>query len=191
MKIQISRKQSIIFILVIVIALMLEIVIFNFSSLMIIVDNNIEKNVVYTLDDLEKVNWDQQEKGFVSRSDPMLILPQVNMQIKSLKIELVADRIVGHGTVFYTNTKIPEFSGKGMISIEKPFDSENLIAVNQYVKSLRIDLGEEAGLKLEGIKIVINPSQFTFSISRVIAIVFIYYGAVFLFSLQKSPDYGI
>ena len=55
---------------------------------------------------------------------------------------------------------------------------------------LRIDLGEDAEVKLSDIHVVVNPvPRLHVSVSRIVAVVLIYVCGSLLFRIQKMPDY--
>lgn len=93
--------------------------------------------------------------------------------------------------VFYTNNENENFNGELIIEYGQPVVGEVEIGINQYVKDLRIDLGDEEGIILDDIKMIINPINFNFSVSRIIAMISIYFLSAGLFYLQKNPDYNI
>lgn len=65
------------------------------------------------------------------------------------------------------------------------------VEIGDTVRDLRIDLGDDAGTTLHSIKVTINPEEFQFSISVLVAVVIIYFCCKYLFGLQKAPDYGL
>lgn len=171
-------------------ALFVEIVLFNFSYLMGTLDKNIEKNVIYTLKDIEKINWIQNENWFISKEDPMLIISDINTYVKDFELSLSIDKKLPFIMCYYTQDKEDIFNDSMSIALVDNLSDKNHIKVNSYVRGLRLDLGDDAGVNLNNLSIIINPVKLNFSIARVITIVLIYITSKGLFYIQKSHSYG-
>lgn len=59
------------------------------------------------------------------------------------------------------------------------------------LSNLQIDYAPSVGFEARNVSVVLNPVGINFSIARVIAMLFVYYGTNALFKLHKSPDYGL
>ena len=175
---------------VIAIAVLLEFLVFNFSNVFMLLDPNLEKNVSYTLDNMDTINWEKNDETLVSGLDPMLILSGINQEVRSVEISVDADQSIKSSTIFYINNQVKYFSEQGMV-IAKGEQGKVSAPINKYVKDLRIDLVENAGLVLYKITVIINPAKIQISFYRIITIILIYFATIGLFKLQKSPDYQI
>lgn len=170
-------------------ALFVEIVLFNFSYLIDMLDKNIEKNVIYTLKDIEKNNWIQYNNRLISKEDPMLIISDINTYVKDFELSLSIDKKLPFIMCYYTQDKGDIFNDSMSIALVDNLSDKNNIKVNSYVRDLRLDLGDDAGVNLNSLSIIINPVKLNFSIARVITIVLIYITSKGLFYLQKSHSY--
>lgn len=171
-------------------AVLLELLVFNFSNFSLLMDPSFEKNINYTLEDMQKVNWKKKNESIISDLDPMLILSGINKEVRTVKVSVEANQLIENSTIFYTNSQVKFFSKQGMV-IAKGEQGVFAVTLNKLVKDLRIDLVENEGLVLHNVTVVINPVKIQISFSRIITVLSIYYGMVGLFRLQKSPDYQI
>jgi hypothetical protein len=179
------------FVAVLAVALVLELFVFNFSYFRGLLDNDIAHNLNYDIGDFEVINWDEDDGVLVSRFDPQLVLNGINTEIKDICITAKADADIPYAVLFYTDETYPVFTGDAMLTIQGGNGNVFKADPDWKATDLRIDLGDDAGLRLTGLDVEINPLKINISISRIIAIFIIYYGAKFLFSLQRSPDYGL
>lgn len=177
--------------LVIFIAFFIEIGIINFSNVVIFFDNTVNKNISYDINNMKIINWQKDSEKLISNSDPMLVVNNIDTNIKRIKIEVDVDKEIPYIDIFYTNSNNENFNGQKLVHFNKKVKEKTNIEVNQYVKDLRVDLGDDVGLVLRNIKIIINPTELDFSASRIIAIILIYYSTIALLSLQKAPYYKI
>lgn len=178
-------------IMVLIIACCVEVFGINFFNTLSLFDNSVEKNIEYTLQDMQTVNWSQENEHLISQYDPNLIVEDVDVFIKKIKLDISSNQEIPYIQVFYTNNENKNFNGELLVEYGQPVAGEVEITVNQYAKNLRIDLGDEEGIILDNIKVIINPINFNFSISRIIAMILIYLLSAGLFYLQKNPDYNI
>lgn len=176
---------------VLIIACCIEVFGINFSNILSLADNSVEKNREYILKDMQAINWKQEDGHLTSQYDSNLIVEGVDTFIKKIKLEISSNQKVPYIQVFYTNDKNENFNGELLVEYGQPVIKEVEISLDQHVKNLRIDLGDEEGMMLDDIKLVINPVNFNFSISRIIAMILIYVLSIGLFYLQKNPDYNI
>lgn len=178
-------------ILALIISCCIELFVINFSNVVNVLDTTTEKNKVFTLDDMSLVNWNEENGYIISENDPNFIIKNVNTDIKKIKISANVNRVIPYIDIFYTNQEEEEYNGDLLIKYSNEIEKNVEIDINQYVKDLRIDLGDEEGMILEDIEVVINPIKVNISISRIIAMFLIYLSFVGLFYLQKNPDYNI
>lgn len=176
------------FLLVIFFACIIEIGVINFTNILNLLGNN-SKNVVYDSNSMEKINWENNDGKLISNLDPNLIIKDVNTNVKKISIQVTSDKEIPYIDVFYTSNGEQVFNGDMLIRDSTPTKSIANINIDKLVKDLRIDLGDEPGLAISDVKVIINPAKIDFSISRVIAMIIIYYSTMGLLSLQKNPYY--
>lgn len=169
-------------------AAIIELLLLNFGDWKLLLNPNMVKNRIYTLEDCEKVNWEEGET-LCSSTDPMLILSNVECYVESLLIRTELSAPVPYIDLFYTNERYLQY-GDVILRIEEP-EPEEILAVGDQISDLRIDLGDEPGTELYNFTVVVNPVEIKFSVPIVVAVLLIYLTAKFLFSLQKTPDYGL
>ncbi|WP_313560209.1 hypothetical protein [Ruminiclostridium cellobioparum] len=174
-------------IIVLFVGIILELGIFNFDFFKEYVDKSTTKNIYYTLDQMEVKNWTKINNGLISEEDPMLFIKGVNTKVKKVKLEVETDKPAEFILLFYTTESDPIFTDSASIL----YNTDSLLKVDKFIKDLRIDIGDKAGIRLKQIKITINPLNFNFSISRIIAVLIIYLLGRFLLTIQQSPDYDI
>lgn len=178
-------------IIVLVVALTLELGVFNFTNLSLLLNPNIEKNKKFTLADMEIVNWQSSDGKLISKADPILIIHNVNTEIRTVEVEAQLDKPLPRIAIFYTNDQNKNFNETTMKVYNENLIGDTLLTLNAQVQDIRLDLGEDAGLVLSNLDVTINPARISFSISRVIAILLIYLSAVGLFALQRNPNYHL
>ena len=171
------------------VGVLLEVLYFNFTTIAIRMNPDI-KTRTYSLSQMGPVNWTKTGNTLVSGLDPMLIISGVDCYVETLTVQFNTDTSVESVTIYYTDDKnVLKTSTKllksGTIYGPCRFNAD----VN--VKDIRVDLGENSGTVLHDATVIVNDNSFHFSISRVVAVVLIYYAATFLFSIQKMPDYHL
>ncbi len=187
------KKSILVFLCVVILSTLIEIIIFNFSYL----NDKFIKKVKTTYcqeDNISYVNWQEStDTQKVSLVDSMIILNNLNTKISKVKIDVNLNENVKvpYTDIFYTTQEIGQFNGDLVIHDKNKYDKSIEININKDVKDLRIDLGDQAGLILNDIKIIINPLDFHISISRIVTMIIIYYLSIFLFSLQRNPNYQL
>lgn len=172
-----------------VFAIFLEIVIFNFPYVSGMLNGNIEKNISYNLEDIEKVNWRKVDNSLISEQDPMLTISNIDTYVKDFELSFSIDKKIPFIMIYYTQNEDDTFNDKMSIALTDNLRDKNEIKVNSFVKDLRVDLGDDAGVKLNSLDVVINPVKLNISISRIIAILLIYIVGIGLFYLQRSPNF--
>lgn len=184
-------KTIIRFFKILAIAIGIEILVFDFSDVKNIITNSgqILQNEFYTMETSRLENWTQEQGVYVSEPDPMIIIENVNQYVNNVEIDVIRKNGFKEPiTVFYSTDM---FSAPiELLSIELNNNRET-IYIRNNVYSLRVDLGETAGSSLEDCIVTINPCKLHFSLSRVVAMMIIYYLTGMLFCLHKSPDYGL
>ncbi len=184
-------KLFIQFFIIIIIAFILELGIFNFKYFVSKFDTSKQYNLEYTLKDMAKVNWDIEADGkLISGSDANLVIENIDTYINTLCIEYIVNKKLSDVSIFYTNDKEIYFNGDNIRTISSP-DNYLDISLKKQIKDLRIDLSDEKGILLNDINVIINPVSLRISFSRIIAIVLIYYSFISLFALQRSPTFDI
>jgi hypothetical protein len=172
--------------LVFILAVTLEVGVFNFGYWREKTNTTTMKNIAYNLDQMEKVNWIKTPKGWVSKGDQHLILKDVNTQINTMQIKIQVEKEPDYVLLFYKEDGMEEFSNDASIL----YEGETLL-IGKKVTDLRFDISNQKGVVLKSINLLINPMSFHFSTSRIIAILLIYILGCALFAIQRSPDYGI
>lgn len=176
--------------LVLLLSVIVELLYFNFHSIVLRLDPGLISKS-YTLSQMEYVNWSRSGDILVSEQDPMLIIHDINCFIETVTIQFNTDKDLESVTVFYTNDENTVFNGNAYFVATGAINSQCGFEVNEHIRDLRIDLGDLKGTVLYDAKVLINDDTIDFSLSRVIAMVLIYFAAVFLFNIQKMPDYNL
>ena len=168
-------------------AVLLELAVFNFDVWQMRLSAEPQKNIVFSLGELTPVNWRTEGDTYVSESDPQLFIPTDPMYLYSVSVQYETEPQVTSCTFYYSN---PD----GTVSLLNNTDilgEQTIFRLNKTIGPiLRIDLGEEPGIKLSDMRVVVNPTpQLHISISRIVAVVLIYTCGSLLFRIQKMPDY--
>lgn len=154
--------------------------------------NNVQgyKQIVLTLDDFTLYNWAEDENGgYTSLPDPMFVIEDLQADIKDMDIAIdTQDSIIGT-TIFFTEEEGQAFNGENIIAGGSFKNSRMTAEVNRFVNDLRIDPGEAEGIHINNISVTLNPDRVRFSLSRFLAVIILYFSTLFLFGLQKRPDY--
>lgn len=178
------------FLVIILIALIIEIGVINFSNICMLLDDNLIKNKEIMLSNIETINWEKtSENTIVSKLDPMLIIRNINMYVKNIRIIGETTQDIPYIDIFYTNNNIKNFNGNNVIRENEIIKDDIIVEIKKDVNDLRIDLGDAKGTEMNNLKIILNPARLNFNIYRVIAIISIYYLGLFLSYIQKNPNY--
>jgi len=121
--------------------------------------------------------------------DPNIIWLDISQNVRSFKVEYYPPIPTNVVRFFYSDDINPVFSAETLVHIPDTVNGTFTFALNRHINDLRIDLFEEAGFEIESIRITLNPVEFNFSFSRIVAVLLLYIGAKFLFGLQKIPVY--
>lgn len=174
-----------------VIALLIESVCFHFNYIVSKIDSSKRYNVKYTLDEMIKVNWTENDGVLISKPDPQLIIEDVNTYVEKIQFSYSVNGTMDAIVVFYSNEEIPEINGELLKQTVNIGENKTEIEIGDFVNTLRIDPGDNADNLFQDIEITINPVDFHLSMSRVIAMLLIYLAAKGLFALQKPLDYNL
>lgn len=179
--------------LVIIIPMLLEIGIFNFTYMMNKFDKTLDKDIIYNIEEFDKTNWEIKNNILISNIDPILELDKIDTEVKNIDIMISGAGNLPYIDIFYTKIQNESFSGDNLdritTNISGNFNNKVNITLNKFVSKLRLDLADEQGFELKDITIIINPSKIKISYARLITMWLIYLTAKFLFSLQKNPKY--
>ena len=147
---------------------------------------------IYQVEDFQYQNWEKTDTSMISEPDPILYVENVDLDIYTLDMLFRATPMPTQCTFFYTSEAGEVFSS-GKMTFLPITDGIASISFPDGVKTVafRIDLGEEAGTTLDDISVIVNDTSWHISISRVVAMLIIYWGTKSLMCLQKSPDYGL
>lgn len=186
-----NKKNLFSFFIVILISIFLECCVFNYKYILSILDSSKEYNINFREDEILKINWKEKNGIWLSESDPQLIIESVDKYVDEVLISYSIDPPIDNILLFYTNNEIKEINGELLILAPEVGREKTSIKVKDYIGILRIDLGEEAKTQLRKIEITLNPANFQFSISRVVACLLIYLITKVLFIIQKIPDFEL
>lgn len=181
-------------IIILVGSILLEIIVFNHNFLLNKLFYNMENiNIEYSGEQLGTINWERREDGtLVSQLDPMIIINNINMDVKNITIKINTNKDIQYVDLFY---KGKDNKNKDNGEIYKRYEGSvykmKTLKINHYIENIRIDLGDEPGIILKSIVVIFNDFSMNFSIARIIAINMIYWGAVLLFMAQTPPKYKI
>lgn len=180
-------KRAVKVIASILIAILLEVLFFNFSALRNTIAG--QKEEVYQKDQLMLFNWDETGEDAVSMPDPMIYVEGIGVKASSLTVKLDMEPMPKSITVFYTTGTNEAFSGDKMLIID-PATGDDTVQLDARISAVRVDPGEDAGLVLHDAAFVFNEVRWDISAARIVAMLIIYWGTKFLMALQRTPDYG-
>jgi hypothetical protein len=163
-----------------------EVFIFN-KTYWIMKFSGIPTNCIFHLSDFEQFGWSRVNNTLVSNGGQNLILRNVDKIVRSITVQSDIKPVPSYVLLFYTTEAGEAFSNSKSILI----DEKEALTTNIAVHDLRLDLGNETGLSLSKLTLVINQCIFKISLSRVIAIILIFYISRFLYSLQNTPAYKL
>ena len=168
----------------------IQFVLLNWSSWKLLLDDTMQKNKAFSLQDFELVNWMEKDRETISLQDPMLIHKDINMLIEQIQINFESDPLPPYVQVYYTSSNHKSFYEEAVVKMQGA-NPTITVEINEKVKDLRIDLGDDPGIVLQSLTVTINPVEFHFSIAIEVAVIMIVLGGALLFSLQREPDYGL
>lgn len=169
------------------IAVLLELSVFNFDVWSTKMKAEQLKTDTFSLEELTLVNWHMEDGAYISDVDPQLFVPTDPMWLSSIFIQYKTAPQVENCSFYYSN---PDQT-VDVLSKTDVLNGQTIFKLDQEVGPiLRIDLGEDAGVKLSDIHVVVNPvPRLHISVSRIAAVVLIYIVGSLLFRIQKMPDY--
>ena len=179
------------FLAITLVALCLELFVFNFQSVRERFSSTPVKNCTLTLEDFEKINWTELHGVYISEPDPILVIEGLQTQVDRLTLSFQAEGTVPYVDFFYSNDEFPAFSSDLMTRVQTLDATVITVTPHALVNDLRVDLGDDTGVRLHGITVTINSTEVHLSTARIVAIIAIYFVGKFLFSLQREPDYGL
>ena len=181
------------FIIAVMFATLIELIFFDLSGIISMVSNYKEsiRNKVASIAEAQLINWDTNGGTYISQADPMIVFERINGRINNVRINVETNQDIDGVTVFYTKNNSGVAGELKEIKSIKLVNNEANVKLDDDVYSIRVDLGEQAGTKINNFHITLNPLNIGFSISRVVAMLIIYFLTGALFRLHKSPDYGI
>ncbi|MBO5192988.1 MAG: hypothetical protein J6C22_18675 [Bacteroides sp.] len=176
-----------------VIAALIEVFVINMPFFIKSVDSSVKRNIMISTDDFTYYNWIQVNGEYVSEFDPIIVYENINTYVESVKIYVDYEGSIPYTDIFYINEDYPIPCEQTCLHNESELTcpAEINVDLGVEVNGLRIDLGDEAGLKLNSINVIVNENTLTFSWARFIAINMIYWIASFLFAAQRPPKYNI
>lgn len=185
----VKSKSIVQAIILVVLVAILQIILLNLDYWKYEFSDNSISNITYELGDFEAANWQVTETALLSEKDPILVLPNISCNVDRIMIETQLTPTIPYLEVFYVNDVHTQY-GEVIIHEDNPKEC-TIVEIGDTVRDLRIDLGDDPGTKLDSIKVTVNPEEFQFSISILVAVVIIYFCSKYLFGLQKAPDYGL
>lgn len=179
------KNKIVQFFLVLLFAVVLEVLYFNFDAISDYLDNSIQHDISYQLSDMELTNFNE---NLISSSDPMLCIYGIDIFVRDIIVRVETNG-AATGSLFYTTQSEEDFSAEKMLLLNNLSGTEKYL-LNSNIHALRVDPGEDANIKLYDFEIILNPSsRFDISVSRIITILIVYYGFTMLFSIQRMPEY--
>lgn len=169
------------------IAVLLELSVFNFDVWSTKLKTEQLKTATFSLEELTLVNWHMEDGAYISDIDPQLFVPTDSMWLSSVSIQYETEPQVANCSFYYSN---PDQT-VDVLNNTDISNGQTLFKLDKEVGPiLRIDLGEDAEVKLSDIHVVVNPvPRLHISVSRIVAVVLIYVCGSLLFRIQKMPDY--
>ncbi|SKB51860.1 teichoic acid transport system permease protein [Lachnospiraceae bacterium] len=157
-------RRCIQIIVVFVVSCALVISLSNRNQIINIISNN--NSYRYDKDTCELYNWflDDEDGNYVSKSDPQIIIYDVDDYLRDIRVnvhlplgEINQDEI----QVYYTLNEDPSFSADKTIPTLVNITSGSFdFTINKQVKDIRIDLVEEADVRMTFESVECNPRNF-------------------------------
>lgn len=183
-------KKIYMFIIVLIFSILLEVFYFNFNVFYFKLSKL--KTTTYNIENSQLYNWSKNGNGIISNEDPNIIIENIDCKLNNIAIIVETDQMIPYVEVFYTiENKDEPLIPEHKITDNGKFDKIKIINIGKKVNSIRIDLGDEAGLELNDFKIITNYSAFKINIWRIVFINIIFWGLKSLFALQRPPKYNI
>lgn len=176
------------FLMVFIISILMEMIVFNHNFVIRSLQN---KNINQLVAN-ETITFHEFEKdGDVLRTkeDSQIVLNSIPKLANEVLVKFNSSEQIEFLVLYYILGQEQEYTDNKSIAITD-VSQYNYFQIPQNVSLIRIDFGERSGITISDLQLIINPTEFDFSTSRVVAINLLYWGAFVLFSLQKSPDYS-
>ena len=172
-------------ILSLLVGVFLELTVFQLGAWRARFDPSAPKDQRYELADMTAVNWEKDGDAYISGADPILLLPSEGMRVYRVTAGFSAEPKPGEITLYYQKTDGSQAAVQGDV-----LKNRAIFSVNKTVgPELRLDIGEEAGRRLDELSVVVNPTGLDISVSRIVAVVLVYVCGSLLFRIQRMPDY--
>ena len=161
------------YVICVIVAIFIEIVVFNFWNIAAIITND---EIRISVDDkiIENPGYDGSNAQFL--------------------YDVGTDRQVYNMTIVTDSTCAPDFYYEDSVGVIKKLPFVRLRG-NEFICKPVHKISGEIGISVYGdAKITeasINAKKISFSLARVVAMILIYIAGTILFSIQKMPDYKI
>lgn len=180
-------EEIVLFLIVAVLAVVLEICAFNFKPVTVKLGWRQDETRLYQADALAAdsfVGCILNQNGEIELTAPeaSFTLANLNFELNTLRTEYVSDTISSMSAFCDSDKEDKTVTVKN--------DGKN-VYVDGNILSVRFEVKGQAGDKIAGIRFVINDYQFDFSFSHVIAMLVICFVTRGLFALQRPIDYGL
>lgn len=184
------KKNFFEFAALLVLWIALECFVFNFNATKARLVYSGQTNIDLDQEEMKKINWVQNGDTLVSKEDPQLIFEDLRQYVGQITIFYESSAPVNDIAVFYTTDEVSEFGAELFAQSLQPEQKGTTLKIDSYVKDLRVDLGDAAGVSFENIHIRIEPLTIQISLARLVAILFIFYMSKLLFAIQAPLDFG-
>lgn len=136
-------------------------------------------------------NWEgSAADGYTSLPDPMIYIERLQVPVDTITITTDLTPLPSEYTLFYTTEAGEGFNAEKMLTLA-PVTGKDRFDLGLWVESIRIDPGEEAGTALHEFTLLLNDARWHISVSRIVAMLVIWWGTAGLMALQRPADYGI
>lgn len=178
--------------IVAVAAALIEVFVINLSFFIKSADKSVERNIEVDKNYLY-CNWEEVEGVHVSGIDPNILCENINEYAETVTLYIDYGGNISYIDIYYTNEEHPVICEETWIRYDSKLTRPAKVKVNigAEMGGLRIDLGDDAGVILYDIDVVLNENKFDFSWARFIAMNMIYWLACLLFAMQRPPKYNI
>lgn len=177
-------------VVVLLISVALEFLYFNFSATLSLLRGD-TAGPVYEMSDMEILNWDKDDEVYVTGIDPMLVMEDVDAYVQDIDIHINAPQQFQDSQIFFTESDDEEFTGEKSVMLQENASNIMHAELNRSICDLRLDLSEVQGLRLNDIRVEINPvGTMNFSWAHIVVIQIAYLLLFGLNQLQKGPDYS-
>lgn len=172
------------------VGILLECSVFNFNYWEKTFHKN-ESQVELNLESAALINWEHDGEIPVSGGDAHVIWTDLKNSVTDLSIYYSVDELPDYLCIYYNTKNANDVAQAVEFEVGTPKAGTVTFSIGDEISMLRVDLGNQPGVALRSLHVTLNPRTFSFSVSRVVAIVLMALLAEFLFSLQKMPDYKL